>query len=172
MASQLYQTQLQRRQQGRRLRPDPGAVRRQARSGGQGRGRTDLDRRHGNLLHQDAHGHVRRHHPGFFRSWRTSFTALSRPGLYRRERAAFLPFLIAAPILFLLRHGAGLLPDPAGWLLWFSLTQQIVGTTGVDVHLMPRILRISGIDYQADARLRPVLPVADHRHPCWAWPGS
>jgi sec-independent protein translocase protein TatC len=46
------------------------------------------------------------------------------PGLYRNERGAFLPFLIAAPILFCL--GAALvyfvmLP----FVMWFSLSQQI-----------------------------------------------
>ena len=54
------------------------------------------------------------------------------PGLYRRERNAFLPFLIASPVLFLM--GAALvyfimLP----FVLWFSLNQQIVGGTGDDL---------------------------------------
>ena len=48
------------------------------------------------------------------------------PGLYRKERSAFLPFLLAAPVLFFM--GAALvyyvmLP----FLLWFSLNQQIIG---------------------------------------------
>src|SRR5690606_30176131 len=47
------------------------------------------------------------------------------PGLYKRERKAFLPFLLASPVLFL--AGAALvyffmLP----FVLWFSLSQQIV----------------------------------------------
>jgi sec-independent protein translocase protein TatC len=59
------------------------------------------------------------------------------PGLYKRERAAFLPFLIAAPLLFLL--GAGLvyfvmLP----FVLWFSLSQQIV-SADVQVQLLPKV---------------------------------
>jgi sec-independent protein translocase protein TatC len=59
------------------------------------------------------------------------------PGLYKRERAAFLPFLIAAPVLFLL--GAGLvyfvmLP----FVLWFSLSQQIV-SADVQVQLLPKV---------------------------------
>lgn len=59
------------------------------------------------------------------------------PGLYRRERKAFLPFLIAAPVLFCM--GAALvyfvmLP----FILWFSLTQQIYSST-VQVQLMPKI---------------------------------
>ena len=54
------------------------------------------------------------------------------PGLYRRERNAFLPFLLASPVLFLM--GAALvyfimLP----FVLWFSLSQQIVGGAAVSV---------------------------------------
>jgi sec-independent protein translocase protein TatC len=60
------------------------------------------------------------------------------PGLYKRERRAFLPFLTAAPFLFLL--GAALvyfimLP----FVLWFSLNQQIVGTGSIDVQLLPKV---------------------------------
>jgi sec-independent protein translocase protein TatC len=59
------------------------------------------------------------------------------PGLYKKERNAFLPFLIASPVLFLL--GASLvyyimLP----FVLWFSLSQQIVGE-GVKVVLQTRV---------------------------------
>jgi sec-independent protein translocase protein TatC len=59
------------------------------------------------------------------------------PGLYKQEKGAFLPFLIAAPVLFLM--GAALvyfvmLP----FVLWFSLSQQI--TTGnVSVELLPKV---------------------------------
>lgn len=60
------------------------------------------------------------------------------PGLYRRERKAFLPFLLAAPVLFLL--GAALvyyviLP----FVLWFSLSQQIVGPGNISVELLPKV---------------------------------
>jgi sec-independent protein translocase protein TatC len=61
------------------------------------------------------------------------------PGLYRRERNAFLPFLVAAPVLFLM--GAALvyfliLP----FVLWFSLNQQILGGPGdVTVELLPKL---------------------------------
>ena len=62
------------------------------------------------------------------------------PGLYRRERKAFLPFLIASPVLFLM--GAALvyfvmLP----FVLWFSLNQQILGGSpgDVSVELLPRL---------------------------------
>jgi sec-independent protein translocase protein TatC len=60
------------------------------------------------------------------------------PGLYKRERNAFLPFLSASPILFLM--GAALvyfimLP----FVLWFSLNQQIVGTGAVSVSMLPKV---------------------------------
>jgi sec-independent protein translocase protein TatC len=59
------------------------------------------------------------------------------PGLYRNEKGAFLPFLIAAPLLFLL--GAALvyfvmLP----FVMWFSLSQQITGG-GVTAALLPKV---------------------------------
>lgn len=61
------------------------------------------------------------------------------PGLYRRERRAFLPFLVASPVLFIM--GAALvyfvmLP----FVLWFSLNQQILGGPGdVSVELLPKL---------------------------------
>ena len=65
------------------------------------------------------------------------------PGLYRRERNAFLPFLLASPLLFLL--GAALvyyvmLP----FVLWFSLSQQVAGDT-VTISLLPRIAEYLGL---------------------------
>lgn len=59
------------------------------------------------------------------------------PGLYRNEKGAFLPFLIAAPLLFLL--GAALvyfvmLP----FVMWFSLSQQITAG-GVSAELLPKV---------------------------------
>ncbi len=64
--------------------------------------------------------------------------AFVAPGLYKRERRAFLPFLIASPVLFVL--GAALvyyaiLP----FVMWFSLSQQIVGVTGISVELLPKV---------------------------------
>ena len=64
--------------------------------------------------------------------------AFVAPGLYKRERRAFLPFLIAGPALFAL--GAALvyyviLP----FVLWFSLSQQIVGTGSISVQLLPKV---------------------------------
>jgi sec-independent protein translocase protein TatC len=60
------------------------------------------------------------------------------PGLYKRERAAFLPFLVAAPVLFTL--GAALvyyliLP----MVLWFALSQQILGEGQVKIQLLPKV---------------------------------
>ncbi len=59
------------------------------------------------------------------------------PGLYRRERRAFLPFLLASPVLFLL--GAALvyfvmLP----FVMWFSLSQQ-VQSTAINIVLIPKV---------------------------------
>jgi sec-independent protein translocase protein TatC len=64
--------------------------------------------------------------------------AFVAPGLYKRERHAFLPFLIAAPVLFVL--GAAMvyfmiLP----FVLWFSLSQQIVGAGAISVQLLPKV---------------------------------
>ncbi len=60
------------------------------------------------------------------------------PGLYKQERRAFLPFLSASPVLFVM--GASLvyfimLP----FVLWFSLSQQIGGPGGVSVQLLPKV---------------------------------
>ena len=59
------------------------------------------------------------------------------PGLYKNERHAFLPFLLASPVMFLL--GAALvyyvmLP----FVLWFSLSQQ-VSTVGISIQLLPKV---------------------------------
>ncbi|PZQ54878.1 MAG: twin-arginine translocase subunit TatC, partial [Phenylobacterium zucineum] len=69
-------------------------------------------------------------------AWQTY--AFVAPGLYKRERKAFLPFLAAAPALFL--AGAALvyfiiLP----FVLWFSLSQQIVGASGIQVQMLPKV---------------------------------
>jgi sec-independent protein translocase protein TatC len=63
--------------------------------------------------------------------------AFVAPGLYRKERKAFLPFLLATPVLFLM--GAALvyyLMFP--FVLWFSLSQQIVDPN-IQVDLLPKI---------------------------------
>ncbi|MGZ3273083.1 MAG: twin-arginine translocase subunit TatC [Caulobacteraceae bacterium] len=59
------------------------------------------------------------------------------PGLYKRERNAFLPFLIASPILFAM--GAALVYYVMmPFVMWFSLNQQIAGP-GLTVELQLRV---------------------------------
>lgn len=60
------------------------------------------------------------------------------PGLYKRERMAFLPFLIAAPVLFVMGMALVyyiILP----MVLWFSLSQQGDGAHGVMVQFLPKV---------------------------------
>ena len=60
------------------------------------------------------------------------------PGLYKRERKAFLPFLLASPLLFMLCAALVyfvMLP----FVLWFSLSQQIVGPGSIQVELLPKV---------------------------------
>ncbi len=61
------------------------------------------------------------------------------PGLYRNERAAFLPFLIASPLLFLM--GAALVYfffTPM--VMWFFLAMQQTGGNGdVQISLLPKV---------------------------------
>src|SRR4029079_11493666 len=61
------------------------------------------------------------------------------PGLYRNERAAFLPFLIASPVLFLM--GAALVYfffTPM--VMWFFLSMQQAGGAGqVQSSLLPKV---------------------------------
>ena len=64
--------------------------------------------------------------------------AFVAPGLYKKERRAFLPFLIASPLLFAL--GAAMvyfmiLPI----LMRFALSQQMLGSGPVSVQLMSKI---------------------------------
>lgn len=59
------------------------------------------------------------------------------PGLYRNEKGAFLPFLLAAPLLFLL-GGALVYFVMLPFVMWFSLGQQVVGE-GISVALLPKI---------------------------------
>jgi sec-independent protein translocase protein TatC len=60
------------------------------------------------------------------------------PGLYRRERQAFLPFLVATPILFLI--GAALVYFVAMPLaMKFFLSMQQTGDTLVQIHLTAKV---------------------------------
>lgn len=61
------------------------------------------------------------------------------PGLYKNERQAFLPFLIASPLLFLL--GAGLVYGFfTPMVMWFFLSMQQAPTEGdLAISLMPKV---------------------------------
>lgn len=60
------------------------------------------------------------------------------PGLYKNERMAFLPFLIAAPILFVM-GGAFVYFVMAPMMLWFSLSQQLLPETHIKVEFIAKI---------------------------------
>jgi sec-independent protein translocase protein TatC len=55
-------------------------------------------------------------------AWQTY--AFVAPGLYKRERRAFLPFLVASPVLFVM--GA-------------ALVYYIIGATGIQVQMLPKV---------------------------------
>ena len=67
------------------------------------------------------------------------------PGLYKNERGAFLPFLIASPILFLI--GAALVYfffTPM--VMWFFLSMQQVGPENeIQISLLPRVSEYLGL---------------------------
>ncbi|WP_201285396.1 twin-arginine translocase subunit TatC [Chelativorans xinjiangense] len=67
------------------------------------------------------------------------------PGLYRNERRAFLPFLVASPLLFLI--GGGLVYfffTPM--VMWFFLSMQQVGPENeVQISLLPRVSEYLGL---------------------------
>jgi sec-independent protein translocase protein TatC len=61
------------------------------------------------------------------------------PGLYRNERAAFLPFLIASPLLFIL-GGCLVYFFFTPMVMWFFLSMQQSGGEGqVAIQLMPKV---------------------------------
>jgi sec-independent protein translocase protein TatC len=60
------------------------------------------------------------------------------PGLYRRERYAFLPFLLASPVLFIM-GGALVYFVMLPFVLWFSLSQQIVDAGNISVQMLPKV---------------------------------
>ncbi len=67
------------------------------------------------------------------------------PGLYRNERMAFLPFLIASPVLFLI--GGGLVYfffTPM--VMWFFLSMQQVGPDQeIQISLLPKVSEYLGL---------------------------
>jgi len=67
------------------------------------------------------------------------------PGLYRNERRAFLPFLIASPILFLI-GGALVYFFFTPMVMWFFLSMQQVGPDNeVQISLLPRVSEYLGL---------------------------
>lgn len=61
------------------------------------------------------------------------------PGLYKHERMAFLPFLVAAPVLFLL-GGALVYFFFTPMVMWFFLAMQQTGGDGtLQISLLPRV---------------------------------
>lgn len=67
------------------------------------------------------------------------------PGLYRNERAAFRPFLVATPILFLI-GGALVYFFFTPMVMWFFLSMQQVGPDNeVQISLLPRVSEYLGL---------------------------
>ncbi|KXF77229.1 preprotein translocase subunit TatC [Paramesorhizobium deserti] len=61
------------------------------------------------------------------------------PGLYKHERMAFLPFLVASPLLFLL-GGALVYCFFTPMVMWFFLAMQQTGGAGeVQISLLPKV---------------------------------
>ena len=62
------------------------------------------------------------------------------PGLYKRERYAFLPFLAASPVRLFLMGAALVYFVMLPFVLWFSLNQQIIGAGIVSsVQMLPKV---------------------------------
>jgi sec-independent protein translocase protein TatC len=59
------------------------------------------------------------------------------PGLYRHERKAFLPYLVATPVFFLL--GAGLVYFMLPMVLGFFAGMQQTGDDGIKIELLPKV---------------------------------
>lgn len=67
------------------------------------------------------------------------------PGLYKNERAAFMPFLVASPLLFLI-GGALVYFMFTPMVMWFFLSMQQAGGDGqVAISLMPRVSEYLGL---------------------------
>ena len=63
--------------------------------------------------------------------------AFVAPGLYKKERMAFLPFLGASPVLFII-GGAMVYYFMLPFVMWFSLSQEVT-TAAVEVVLTPKV---------------------------------
>ena len=67
------------------------------------------------------------------------------PGLYRNERRAFMPFLVASPILFLI-GGALVYFFFTPMVMWFFLSMQQVGPDNeIQISLLPRVSEYLGL---------------------------
>lgn len=67
------------------------------------------------------------------------------PGLYRNERMAFLPFLVASPILFLI-GGALVYFFFTPMVMWFFLSMQQIGPEQeIHISLLPRVSEYLGL---------------------------
>lgn len=60
------------------------------------------------------------------------------PGLYKHEKGAFLPFLIAAPILFT-AGGAFVYYVMLPWVAKFAFSQEQIETVGATIKLLPSV---------------------------------
>lgn len=66
------------------------------------------------------------------------------PGLYKRERGAFLPYLLATPVLFVIGAAVmfyGVLP----LALSFFLSQEVDGVGGATIEMLPRVSEYLGL---------------------------
>jgi sec-independent protein translocase protein TatC len=70
--------------------------------------------------------------------------AFVAPGLYKKERGAFLPYLIATPILFVIGAAVmyyGVLPLALG----FFLSQEVSGEGMASIEMLPRVSEYLGL---------------------------
>ncbi len=75
-----------------------------------------------------------------FPVWAGQLWAFVAPGLYKHERKAFLPFLLATPVLFLL--GAGMVyffVMPMAWQFFLSFESLGVETGGLPIQLEAKV---------------------------------
>ena len=102
------------------------------------------------------------------------------PGLYRQEKQAFLPFLIASPVLFLLGCAfAFYVVLPLAYDFFLSFQQfgsadagRRPRTSGRDDPVPRHHQRVPVADDEVHDRLRPLLPAAGGADADGAWPGS
>jgi sec-independent protein translocase protein TatC len=70
--------------------------------------------------------------------------AFVAPGLYKKERGAFLPYLLATPVLFVLGAAVmfyGVLPLALG----FFLSQEVTGAGSATIEMLPRVSEYLGL---------------------------